>query len=367
MKSIMFFLACSFVTPGVGYAQTIEQQCGFILAGNIHDESYYLGYDYHAVRLNNWACESGFVSAESMRDFAAELGITVKAIPIGIKLSDRDSVFRASLKQWCDSADVNILEDGFRTGYSRVVSAELVSAFKYCADKKGDALSGRSGAYAYARPENSSLTTFLVTLIVDSPNREMPLELKSIEGSVECRFGNQAIATPWSLSTRETVFTCVSYSGNGASAAFNTSVGSSIVDFPSRDRGRILALERRLLRMEESYDRLVKGSIVVREHRFDVPDRGRYNLDTGIEVGEYPAAALGGWRLYQAGERGSCRENDVVDVFLSENEGRWRILVDKGPRCDTVLVKVVYIPEQYSAEEGEPQGRLEGEGGTRGG
>ena len=337
-RVLLLAWTCTCIAPGIGDAQDNGLACESILSGNIHDIHYSIGYDYHAQKFQSWACNSNFVTARSMRESAASLGIKLKGIPFGIDFSDDQNKFQSSLSEWCLGNDDAMYSDSFRRDYSQEVSSALISAFGTCLEHQEQALTHRSGVYAYAKPENPRLATFLVTLIVQPQRFDSDLELISIEGSVECRINNSPVDTPHKLTTRETVFTCYNHGSEGAIVAFNTSVGTSdLVKLPSRGDNRLLELENRLSILEEA--------ILSRTYQLNVGNEGPHYFDTEISVEGYPAAAIGGWRLY--GKDARCKSHDKAEIYLSQDRRKWRILVDKSARCDVLLVALVFLPEPY--------------------
>lgn len=260
-------LAALFALAAPAYAQSALaslETCQGYANSNLFDTKGVMSYEMRYASHIDDTCSNTSVSTDSK--FALAVPIAEK-LSIGLDASNK----KESLDTYCRKiASLDTHEKNLHFS-SKFFGDAMASTAKSCLDVVKSAIYARGGLSAYAIPNNSTLTSFHVTVSA-RPSPTSAVALVGINGdNVTCTDGGAPLAFPHQLVIdQDNTFVCSKPATRGTYLSFNTDVMGSTdaIHLPGTTESELAGLSARLDYMSHLITALSARKIVLTDCTF---------------------------------------------------------------------------------------------------
>lgn len=245
--AMAFAMALSFPCMAQTGYQMSPEVCQGFARERLMDTRSYMSADFNYQQHNEMVCRNTQRDTDTKFGLASSFSAIVNYVPI----QGAGSLDMAHKKSYVDNYCKHIetmSQDEKRVAFSsQQFSSNMRDTTNACLDVVKEVLLQRGGIFAYASPNNSQLTEFLVSVEV-RPNPTTDVELTGYSGSnTTCKYQGNPVQ-PMKLNLNgPTLFLCQKPHDEGTYLTIHTSkMADSQVRLPGQSDMKILALQSQM-------------------------------------------------------------------------------------------------------------------------
>jgi hypothetical protein len=289
--------------------QMTPQMCSTFATDRVMDTRNYMSAEYNYNRTYNMLCRS----SESNNDTRFNLAASVTNFIGGVAAPVSGALDFSSKRSYADNVCKQLekmSEEQRRVAFaSQSYSDNMRDATLACLNVVRDMALQRTGLFAYAAPDNSHLTEYVVTFEA-KPNPIRPISLKAVGGdNIRCKYANQEQFLPLEVNVNgPLVFHCEKHTDEGSTISFHTEeMGDTHVRLPGKSDMAIVALQARVDALSRLQAMQAERRVILDE--CDFPAGSPYNI---VGIGWGVESITNMWNRMDHPVKADCPAGQVV-------------------------------------------------------
>lgn len=246
--------------------------CKGFADNRLMDTESYMSTDFNYRQHHEMVCRNTQRNTDTKFSMAGSMSSIVDFVPTTLGGALDFSRKKDYVDNYCRHIE-SLSEDHRRVAFSsQQFSANMRDTTAQCLDVVRDALLRRGAVFAYAKPNNTSLTEYLVSVEV-RPNPRQMVELRGISAvNTSCTYGGRPLQIPMTLNLDgPTQFMCSKPHDEGTYLSIHTaSMGDAEVRLPGRADMKFLEIESQIESLRSLVAAEARKEVVVENCEFPI-------------------------------------------------------------------------------------------------